>query len=237
MSPSVVASANQQSRTDPSPPARPPCVAATQNSEKMALVSRIACAPLVGWASNAGCRPPVARQTLAALDTPLCVTWLLSFRVVSEFCLPLSVCSVESRRSVFLSFLPCFLHLRQLLVRLVWPQRRNRGKGASKTYERPGLSKEEIEEIKEAFNLFDTDGSGTIDPKELKSAMQSLGFEAKNATIYQMIGDIDKDGSGSIDFDEFLDMMTAKMVRRRATPKLPAGGRWENSVESRPSSL
>ena len=59
--------------------------------------------------------------------------------------------------------------------------------------------------------MFDTDGSGTIDPKELKSAMQSLGFEAKNQTIYQMIGDIDKDGSGSIDFEEFLDMMTAKM--------------------------
>ena len=43
--------------------------------------------------------------------------------------------------------------------------------------------------------------------------MQSLGFEAKNQTIYQMIGYIDKDGSGSIDFEEFLDMMTAKMVR------------------------
>ena len=56
------------------------------------------------------------------------------------------------------------------------------------------------------------DGSGTIDPKELKAAMQSLGFEAKNQTIYQMIGDIDKDGSGTIDFEEFLDMMTAKMV-------------------------
>ena len=81
----------------------------------------------------------------------------------------------------------------------------------AKTYERPGLSEEEIEEIREAFNLFDTDGSGTIDPKELKAAMQSLGFEAKNQTIYQMIADIDKDGSGSIDFDEFLDMMTAKM--------------------------
>lgn len=61
-----------------------------------------------------------------------------------------------------------------------------------KTYERPGLSEEEIEEIREAFNLFDTDGSGTIDPKELKAAMQSLGFEAKNQTIYQMISDIDK---------------------------------------------
>jgi centrin-1 len=43
--------------------------------------------------------------------------------------------------------------------------------------------------------------------------MQSLGFEAKNQTIYQMIADIDKDGNGTIDFDEFLDMMTAKMVR------------------------
>ncbi|CAN0058399.1 unnamed protein product, partial [Phaeothamnion confervicola] len=98
--------------------------------------------------------------------------------------------------------------------------RRAPAKRAAKTYERPGLSEEEIEEIREAFNLFDTDGSGTIDPKELKAAMQSLGFEAKNQTIYQasksiregeMISDIDKDGSGSIDFEEFLDMMTAKM--------------------------
>lgn len=82
---------------------------------------------------------------------------------------------------------------------------------AAKSYERPGLSEEEIEEIREAFNLFDTDGSGTIDPKELKAAMQSLGFEAKNQTIYQMISDIDKEGRGDIDFDEFLDMMTSKM--------------------------
>ncbi|KAK7240595.1 calcium ion binding protein [Aureococcus anophagefferens] len=89
--------------------------------------------------------------------------------------------------------------------------RRSPGKRPAKTYERPGLSEDEIEEIREAFNLFDTDGSGTIDPKELKAAMQSLGFEAKNQTIYQMIGDIDKDNSGTIDFEEFLDMMTAKM--------------------------
>jgi Ca2+-binding EF-hand superfamily protein len=34
--------------------------------------------------------------------------------------------------------------------------------------------------------------------------MQSLGFEAKNQTIYQMISDIDKDKSGSIDFEGIL---------------------------------
>ena len=76
---------------------------------------------------------------------------------------------------------------------------------------RPGLSEDEIMEIKEAFNPFDTDGGGTIDPGELKAAMTSLGFEARNQTIYQMISDLDEDGSGTIDFKEFLDMMTARM--------------------------
>merc|ERR1712014_352107 len=42
--------------------------------------------------------------------------------------------------------------------------------------------------------------------------MQSLGFEAKNQTIYQMITDLDK--NNNIDFEEFLDMMTARMSDR-----------------------
>merc|ERR1712164_194626 len=41
-------------------------------------------------------------------------------------------------------------------------------------------------------------------------AMQSLGFESKNPTIYQMIADLDKDGAGHIDFEEFLDAITSK---------------------------
>ena len=56
-----------------------------------------------------------------------------------------------------------------------------------------------------------TDGSGSIDPKELKAAMTSLGFDAKNQTIFQMISDLDRNRSGSIEFEEFLDMMTARM--------------------------
>merc|ERR1711981_650391 len=87
----------------------------------------------------------------------------------------------------------------------------SKAKFNAKKFERPGLTEDEIEEIKEAFDLFDTDGSGSIDPKELRAAMQSLGFEAKNQTIYQMITDLDKNKSGNIDFEEFLDMMTARM--------------------------
>lgn len=81
---------------------------------------------------------------------------------------------------------------------------------SKKPVERPGLTEDEIEEIREAFNLFDTDGSGRIDPKELKAAMQSLGFENKNPTIYQMIADLEKEGS-DIDFDQFLDAITSKL--------------------------
>ena len=89
------------------------------------------------------------------------------------------------------------------------------------------LTEEQKQEIREAFDLFDTDGSGTIDAKELKVAMRALGFEPKKEEIKKMIADIDKDGSGTIDFNEFLEMMTAKMVRPRTPfPPSPARRFW-----------
>ncbi len=44
--------------------------------------------------------------------------------------------------------------------------------------------------------------------------MRALGFEPKKEEIKKMISDIDKDGSGTIDFSEFLEMMTAKMSEK-----------------------
>jgi Ca2+-binding EF-hand superfamily protein len=63
-------------------------------------------------------------------------------------------------------------------------QRQTPGAFDAEDHVRPGLSADEIMEIKEAFDLFDSDGGGTIDPAELKAAMTSLGFEAKSQTIY-----------------------------------------------------
>jgi len=79
---------------------------------------------------------------------------------------------------------------------------------------KPELTEEQKQEIREAFDLFDSDGSGTIDAKELKVAMRALGFEPKKEEIKKMISDIDKDGSGTIDFNEFLQMMTSKMSEK-----------------------
>ena len=37
------------------------------------------------------------------------------------------------------------------------------------------LTKEQIEEFREAFNVFDKDGDGTINSKELDTVMRTLG--------------------------------------------------------------
>lgn len=49
------------------------------------------------------------------------------------------------------------------------------------------LTEDQEQEIKEAFDLFDTDGSGTIDVKELKIAMRALGFEPRKDELHQLI--------------------------------------------------
>ena len=57
-----------------------------------------------------------------------------------------------------------------------------------------GVTEEQKQEIREAFDLFDTDGSGSIDAKELKDALRTLGFEPKEEEIGKMIADIDTSG-------------------------------------------
>ena len=87
-------------------------------------------------------------------------------------------------------------------------------KKVAKKVERPGLSTEEVDEIKQAFDLFDTNGTGKIDPKELKAAMQSLGFDSKNPTIFQLIADLDTPEAaknGGIDFDNFVEAINNKL--------------------------
>lgn len=38
-----------------------------------------------------------------------------------------------------------------------------------KNVERPGLTQDEVEELREAFNLFDTEATGKIDPRFISS--------------------------------------------------------------------
>merc|ERR1712100_177939 len=69
------------------------------------------------------------------------------------------------------------------------------------------------------MGLFDTDGTGTIEAKELKVALRALGFEPKKEELKKLVSDLDKSGGsssgqGQLDFNEFLEIMTAKMSEK-----------------------
>jgi len=55
---------------------------------------------------------------------------------------------------------------------------------------RPGIPEWQMQELREAFDLFDTDGSGTIDTKELQVALRALGFDSKKEKVRKMIAGV-----------------------------------------------
>eukprot|EP00386_Alphamonas_edax_P006411 GDKI01020760.1.p2 GENE.GDKI01020760.1~~GDKI01020760.1.p2 ORF type:complete len:118 (+),score=47.81 GDKI01020760.1:1-354(+) len=66
-----------------------------------------------------------------------------------------------------------------------------------------------------AFRVFDLDGNGKITAEELSKVLgmdvvkDSLGSKGLEE-IRQMIREVDKNGDGEIDFEEFIQMMKAK---------------------------
>merc|ERR1712212_953207 len=65
-------------------------------------------------------------------------------------------------------------------------------------------------EFKEAFDEFDTDGSGTISPEELLGVLRAMGQNPPEDELLNLVLEVDIDGNGTIEFDEFLSMMMKK---------------------------
>ena len=79
---------------------------------------------------------------------------------------------------------------------------------------------EEVRDIKTAFDIFDGDLSGVVDPQELKQAFEALGFGGKNKFVYQILAELDDDQSGGIEFPEFLKLATAKMSDKESRAEI-----------------
>ncbi|CAD8184660.1 unnamed protein product [Paramecium pentaurelia] len=72
------------------------------------------------------------------------------------------------------------------------------------------LTPEEINDLKETFDLFDDDKSGTIDAHEIKKVLEDLGVDARNKFVYQMVQDLENFG-GSINFDTFVEIISNRL--------------------------
>jgi len=73
------------------------------------------------------------------------------------------------------------------------------------------LPEDKITECREVFDLFDKDKDGSITTKELGDVMRALGANPTNTELQEMIAEVDKDNSGKIEFNEFLDLFVRKM--------------------------
>ena len=61
--------------------------------------------------------------------------------------------------------------------------------------------------LKEAFDAIDTDRSGTLEESELTEAIKRANPSATDETVKQLMKYADKDGDGSITFDEYCQIM------------------------------
>ncbi|KAJ8309527.1 hypothetical protein KUTeg_014401 [Tegillarca granosa] len=70
------------------------------------------------------------------------------------------------------------------------------------------LPPEVIEAYKDAFRLFDKNNDGSISAKELGEVINALGCKTDTEFLENLIKDNDFDGSGQIEFNEFIKMMS-----------------------------
>uniref|UniRef100_A0A1Q3FSS2 Putative troponin c n=1 Tax=Culex tarsalis TaxID=7177 RepID=A0A1Q3FSS2_CULTA len=66
------------------------------------------------------------------------------------------------------------------------------------------------QELKEAFRLYDREGNGYITTSTLKEILAALDDKLSSEDLDGIIQEIDTDGSGTVDFDEFMEMMTGE---------------------------
>ena len=73
------------------------------------------------------------------------------------------------------------------------------------------ISSQKKNEYLEAFKIFDRNNDGQITQDELKLLLNNIGQKPSDSEIQDMINEIDIDGDGKINFDNFITLMEKKL--------------------------
>ncbi|CAF1147291.1 unnamed protein product [Adineta steineri] len=76
------------------------------------------------------------------------------------------------------------------------------------------LSKTQMKELRDAFDMFDRDQSGSISSSELKQLLIALNFKPTENLLRKVMREMDADGNGTIEFDEFVKVMGSVYARK-----------------------
>ncbi|KAL8434507.1 hypothetical protein Efla_000023 [Eimeria flavescens] len=105
---------------------------------------------------------------------------------------------------------------------------------------------EQRADIKEAFDLFDSEGTGTIDVKEVRVALRALGYEPSRDELKRLVAEVERNRKvsgnpdagdkprssiressrpslGQLDFNDFLELMKIKMNEKPTREQLSKG--------------
>ncbi|KAG8639804.1 probable calcium-binding protein CML26 [Manihot esculenta] len=78
-------------------------------------------------------------------------------------------------------------------------------------------------ELKEAFDLYDQNKNGQISSAELHQVLNRLGMQCSKEDCERMIGSVDSDGDGCVNFEEFQKMMATTINNETATARAADG--------------
>lgn len=89
----------------------------------------------------------------------------------------------------------------------ILPRRKSR-RTVLKPHATVHIDKEQLKQLKEAFNLIDQDRDGVISKEDLQTILISLGQKPTDKEVRDMLNEV---GMGSVDFARFLSMFASKM--------------------------
>lgn len=61
-----------------------------------------------------------------------------------------------------------------------------------------------MKELKESFDFYDNNCDGCLDIDDIQEFFKSQGFDMSDDGIQDLINEVDYDGNGTIEFQEFL---------------------------------
>ena len=84
------------------------------------------------------------------------------------------------------------------------------------------IIKSEGDDIKDAFELFDAN-DGKINAREIRTAMQNIGFDEKNPGVYEVMTELDNPRNknlGGASFNDFCQAVNNRIPERETTEDL-----------------
>ena len=73
------------------------------------------------------------------------------------------------------------------------------------------LNKKQLQDLQEIFDLCDSDRDKKLTTRELGTIMRGLGQKPSEIELQEIVNEVDLEGTGKIDFKEFIRIMTRKM--------------------------